>query len=46
MTDIHGCSGHYERVVQFCYVELEYMPLRYEQFAIMHCKWQYRKMWT
>jgi len=47
MTDIHGCSKHYEWVVQFCYVELEYMPLRYEEFAvIMQCKWQYRKMRT
>ena len=47
ITDIHSCSEHYEWVVQFCYVELEYVPLRYEQFAIiMHCKWQYRKIWT
>lgn len=47
MTDIHGCGEHYEQVVQFCYVELEYMALRYERSAIiMHCKWQYRKMWT
>ena len=45
-TDIHGCSEHYEWVVQFCYVELEYMSLHYEQLAvIMHGKWQYRKVW-